>query len=166
MKKLATIISILVFSIIFSQCSASKINETSQNNPPFKVINAVYSTWAGEQPDVKGINIKITIDNPEIQLDTVFFRNMKTTLIQEVNTNPPIFVGSFMFPTIKNDYILHENPVKEYGNTPPNISINIPFELKKNEAVISYLFNGNTHYYKIENLIEVKPKQYTSKNKQ
>ena len=158
MNKLASILILGIVFVAFSFCSATKSNtkEAIQDNPPFKVIQAAYNTWVGGQPGVKGIKVTITIDNLEIKLDSVFFRNMKTKLKSELNTEPPVFVGAFTLPNTKNDYILHENVVKEYGNTPPNITVNIPFELEKNEAVISYLYEGNTQYYKIENLKETK----------
>lgn len=154
MNKLASISISVVILFAFSFCNATK--EATQGKHPFKVTKATYNTWVGGRPGVKGININITIDNSEIELDTVFFRNMKTKLKRDVNSTPSIFIGVFALQNTKKDYILHEDPVKEYGNTPPNISLNIPFELKNNEAVISYFYKGNTKYYKIENVKETK----------
>lgn len=152
MNKLAIILISIIILLGFSFCSATKSNikDPTKDTHPFKVTKATYNTWVGGQPGVKGIKIAITIDNTEIELDSVFYRNMKTKLQQEKDSLSPIFVGIFILPNTKKDYILHENSVKEYGNSPPNISPKSPFELKKNEAVISYLYKGNTYYYKIE----------------
>ena len=154
MNKLGIISSSIIILLTFSFCCVTK--EISKGNYPFKVINATYNTWVGGQPGVKGIKVVITIDNPETQLDSVFFRNMKTKLKQDLNSLQPVFVGVFTFPNTEKDYILHENAAKEYGNTPPNITVNTPFELKKNEAVVSYLLDNKTYYYKIDEVEEIK----------
>lgn len=158
MNKFGSILISVIILLTFSFCCATKSNmkDVTKDKHPFKVINATYNTWVGGQPGVKGIRIAISIDNPEIKLDTVFFRNMKTKLKREINSSPTIFVGVFTFPNTEHDYILHQDPVKEYGNTPPKTSLNIPFELDKKEAVISYLFEGTLRYYKIKEVIETK----------
>jgi len=158
MNRLVSILVSVIILLSFSFCCATKSNvkDLAQENHPFKVTKATYNTWVGGQPGVRGIKVAITIDNPEIQLDTVYFRNKKFALKRSVNSIPSIFVGIFTLPNTENDYILHGNPLNEYGNTPPKVSLNIPWELKKNEAVISYIYEGNTHYYKIENVEEIK----------
>lgn len=154
MNKLRTILSAAFILLAFSFCSSTK--EISKENHPFKVTNATYNTWVGGQPGVKGIKVVITIDNPEIELDSVFFRKKKTPLKRDISVELPTFVGVFTDQNNKNDYILHENPINEYGNTPINKSLNIPFSLKKNEAVVSYLLDNKTYYYKILDVVEIK----------
>ena len=156
MKKLASILILGIVLLTCSFCGTSKnsIKKEQQTEHPFKVIDATYHTWAGGQPGVKGINITISIDNPEIQLDSVFFRNMKTGLKRELNSKPTKFVGVYTLPNTKHDYNLNKDSLKEYGNKVPDVSLNIPFELKKDEAVVRYLYKGNTHYFKIEEVIE------------
>ena len=154
MNKLITIFISGIIFLSFSFCCANK--NITKDNHPFKVTKATYNTWVGGQPGVRGIKVVITIDNPEIQLDTIFFRDKKAHLKRDNNTNPTKFVGVFTDPNTKLDYILHENPKKEYKNTPPKPLLNIPVELKENEAVVSYLYKDTIHYYLIKELEEVK----------
>jgi len=154
MSKFTVIFSSVIILLACSFCSATK--DISKENHPFKVTKATYNTWVGGQPGVRGINISIINDNPEIQLDSVFFRNMKTKLKSDKNTEPIVFIGTFIYPNTKNDYVLHKNAEKEYGNTPPNVLKNIPFEIQEDEAIVSYIFKGKTRYYKVEKLKEIK----------
>ena len=154
MNKLATILISGIILLSFSFCCANK--NIAKENHPFKVIKATYNTWVGGQPGVKGIKVVITIDNPEIQLDSIFFRDKKTLLKKDNSTESNIFIGVFTHRNKEHDYILHENSGKEYGNTPPKALLNIPIEIKNNEALVSYLHKGNIHYYKIEEIKEVK----------
>ena len=105
---------------------------------------------------LRGLKINITIDNPEIQLDTVFFRNKKMILKPSLISTSSTFIGVLTLSNTKTDYILHKNGGNEYGNKPPKVALNIPWKLKENEAVVSYVYEGNTHYYKIENVQEIK----------
>ena len=68
-----------VATLVLVSCNTSKTiaQITPSNTHPFKVTNATYNTWVGGQPGVKGLLINILIDNLEIKLDTVYFRNMK-----------------------------------------------------------------------------------------
>ncbi len=145
-------------TLLVMSCNTSKniAQITPSNTHPFKVINATYNTWVGGQPGVKGLLINIHIDNSEIKLDTVYFRNMKVSLKQNFTSEKPQYVGSFIYSKTKPDYILHENAVNEYGNAPPNTTLKIPFKLKENEAVVSYFYKEKMHYCKIDNIEKVK----------
>ena len=128
----------------------------TQDHHPFKVIKATSNIWVGGQPGVKGYNINITIDNPEVKLETVYFRNMKSDFKVDNSVNPKVFVGVFTLPNTKNDYTAHQNSDEEYGNKAPKVDLQIPFELKENEAVVSYMKAGKISYYKIDNVVMVK----------
>lgn len=154
MNKFTGIFISLLTLLMFSLCSTTK--EATKIEPPFKVIKATHNSWVGGRPGVKGININITIDNSKIELDSVFFRNKKTKLKKDISISPSIFIGVFINKNIKKDYTLHEDPVKEYGNTPPDITIKMPFELQTNEAIVSYLHKGKIQYYKIEDVVKTK----------
>jgi len=155
MKNFITIITVIVATTIFTQCSASKNNKIVQIKPPFNVIKATYTSWVGGQPGIRGITVQVEIDNPNITLDSVYFRGMKSVLkIDKSNTNP-IFVSSFVLPKKPKHFILDADPKKEYGNEPPPISTKFPFQLKKNEAVVSYFYKGKLRYFKIIGLIEI-----------
>ena len=167
MKKLAGILILVIILLGFSFCSATKNNmkEITTKNPPFKVTKATYNTWVGGKQGVKGLNIAIAIDKLEIKLDSVFFRNRKAVLMRDISIKENIFNGVFTILKTQHDYNLDIDPLKEYGNKAPVISRKMPFELERNEAVVSYLYKGDTHYYKIENLVKKETIIYPSKNK-
>jgi hypothetical protein len=158
MNKLVRILVLGIILISVSFCCSTKNSskEITKMDHPFKVVEAKSKTWVGGQPGVRGKKISISINNSEIQLDSVYFRNKKSDLKRELNASPAKFVGVFTDTNTKTDYILHKNAGREYGNKPPKANSKIPFELKETEAVISYSFEGKVYYYKVENVLEVK----------
>lgn len=132
-------------------CSTTK--EISENNPPFKVLKSTYSKWNGGQPGVNGMLVSIEIDNSKIELDSIYFRNIAIKLKQNKSTTNILYEGSFVLPN--KNLILDIDQKKEYGNPVPDVSQKIPFQLNKNEAVVSYSYNKRKNYYKITNLVEV-----------
>lgn len=157
MEKYIYLLFLGFLPLAFSCCGASKLNEDKvfQTKPPFEVVQSTYHTWVGGQPEVKGLRIEIEIGNSEIELDTVFFRNMKTKLKKDMSSNADLYIGTFVFPQ-KNEFKFHMDPEKEYGNIAPDIRQKIPFQLKKDEAVISYTYKSKLKFYKLEHLIETK----------
>ena len=151
MKKFIGIGLVAALSIALFSCGTSKVK--AQNQHPFKVLEATYVNSVGEQPDLVETTIKISINNKEIQLDTVYFRNHKAPLKLVDSTKNSIFSGSFITSTTLHDYILHSDPKQEFGNKPPVTGSKLPFEIKDNEAVVSYFYKDKINYYKI---LEVK----------
>lgn len=152
MKKYLGIGLITLVSIAFFGCSASKV--IAQNEHPFKVLEATYVNRAGDQPDLVETTIKISIDNKEIHLDSVYFRINATPLKRLESIENAIFTTSFITSTTKHDYILDGNPKKEFGNKPPVSKAKLPFELIGNEAVVSYFYKDKINYYKILEIME------------
>lgn len=154
MKNLKTTsISITIISLLlFFSCGSAK--EISDNNPPFKVLNSTYSKWLGGQPGVNGVLISIKTDNSTVKLDTIYFRNRSTLLRFDENT--ATYSASLVLPNTNKHLQLDIDPRKEFGNEVPDISKKIPFELNKNEAVVSYLYKGKSYFYKILNVVETK----------
>jgi hypothetical protein len=148
MKKIIPLSIIALILLSFSCCKSSKAQTSNFVNSTkhFSVANAYYTNWVGGQPGIKGITIKVFIDNTTITLDSIYFRNKQAALKQNLIDNNKPFICSIT--TSKSpDFILSDDPKKEYGNKAPNIVNNIPFQLKANEAVVSYNFN-NTRFYK------------------
>lgn len=157
MKKLFKIPLTAFIFLILSSCGSAKDKNTHefQEHTPFKILAATYSTTIDNQIGKRSIQIKITIDNPNIKLDSVYFRNSKSELKLESNSNNQLFVGNIHEKSRKKDYNLAIDSTKEFGNVAPDITSKIPFELKKNEAVVSYSFKGKKYYYKIKDLQEI-----------
>jgi len=148
-----------IFGIVvlaFSCCGSSKLNNEKklQQHPPFKITKAFYKTWFGGQPGVKGYSVHFEIDASTIVLDSVFFRNMSTKLERDTTASKNIYLGVFILPNRMKNYILHKDPKKEFGNELPVSLEKIPFELKANEAIISYKVANKTEYYKVSNVEE------------
>jgi len=149
MKKFIGIGIISLLSIAFFGCGTSKIKAQTENEHPFKVLEANYANWVSEQPDITEITVNIIIDNPKIQLDSVYFRNSSAPLKHMESFENLVFTGSFKTSTTPHDYILDSDPKQEFGNKPPVMVSKIPFELTDDEAVVSYFYKNKINYYKI-----------------
>ena len=152
MKKFIGIGFLTLLSFIFFGCGASKVK--AQNEHPFKVLKATYANAVGEQPDLVVTTLKITTNNKEIQLDSVYFRNHKAPLKLMDSTKNTLFTGSFTTSKTPHDYILHSDPKQEFENKPPVMVSKLPIEIKENEAVVSYFYKDKLNYYKILELKE------------
>jgi hypothetical protein len=153
MKKFINIGLIILISIAFFGCGTSKIK--AQNEHPFKVVEATYTNFVSEQPDSVVTTLKITTNNPEIQLDSMYFRNHSVPLKRIESDENSVFVGSFTTSNMPHDYILHSDPKQEFGNKPPVIVSELPFKLTDNEAVASYFYKDKINYYKISAVKEI-----------
>lgn len=147
MKKFIGTGLVILLSFAFFGCCASKVK--AQNEAPFKVLETTYANWAGEQSDMVVTTLKITINNKEIQLDSVYFRNNSASLKRVDSIENSLFTGSFTTSKTQHDLILHADPKEEFGNKPPVTASKLPFEIKENEAVVSYFYKDKINYYKI-----------------
>ena len=149
MKTLLKILPVSLILFSFSNCASGK---RVQQEAPAEVEQAFYSTWTG---GVKGADSGMAVFIPvqkdkELVLDTVFFRGMKAPLEKEV-TEPNLYVGYFKIPSpVDRDLVMHSDPRKEFGNKPPVILEDIPFELEPDEAVVQYTKDGKEKFFKIK----------------
>ena len=151
MKKFIGTGLLILLSFAFFGCGSSKAK--AQNKTPFKVLEATYTNSVGEQPDLVLTTLKITTNNKEILLDSVYFRNNSASLKRVYSDENSVFTGSFTTSKMPHDLILHADPKEEFGNKPPIEVSKLPFEIKENEAVVSYFYKDKINYYKI---LEVK----------
>lgn len=151
MKKFIGTGLVVLLSFAFFGCGASKVK--AQNEAPFKVLEATYTNSVGEQPDMVITTLKITINNKDIQLDSVYFRNNSASLKRVDSIENSLFIGSFTTSKTPHDLILHADSKEEFGNKPLVEVTKLPFEIKENEAVVSYFYKDKINYYKI---LEVK----------
>lgn len=163
--KTIKIFSLILVIIGFSQCGSAKFDK----NPPFEITSAVVQNWYGGQQDIQGKNLKIAYtSNKTIQFDSVFF-DKRSTDLQVKNTNESKMVVGYFRSEEKQDLILDENPVKELQNAVPILQ-KVPFQLKENEAVISYTIKGEKKYFKImvikEKDVDIPPSSKSIKNNQ
>ncbi len=148
--KLNSLFFILVI-MLFDSCKTTEAT-TVIDEHPFKVVRATYNNWVGGQPGAKGIHVKIIIDNPSVQLDSIYFRNQKIALSKEENTDKVLFIGNYIAQYVRNDMQLSSDPLVEYGNKPPPIITDKKLAVKYEEAVVNYQYKGMVRYLKIEKL--------------
>lgn len=149
-------ILLTLFSIVFSQCSNTRLVK----NPDFTIVKAIYYTWAGGQPGVGGTNIKINVENASaVNFGVVYFRGKQTKLEVKKEAEKTTLLG--FFPKNKKNVglVLDVNTTKELNNEPPSSNNNFPFELLKDEIVISYSYKEKIHYYKTK-IIKSDSKQF------
>ncbi|WP_157662452.1 hypothetical protein [Polaribacter sp. SA4-10] len=156
------LISIIAILFSFTQCGSIKV----EKNPPFKIEKASYNNWVGGQPGVRGTKVEIALkENSSIIFDSLFFRNKSTKV--EINTagSKMLLIGHFNTSKRQNrDLILDADVTKEMKNTPPDVN-DFPFELKENQAIISYKVGYKIKYFKIENIEKTKPVFFPRANK-
>jgi len=158
MKLIINVFLLVLIVTGFSQCSSA---QKLQTEAPVKIGNAYYQHWvAGIQGGGSGINLFITVAgiiNKSIQLDSVYFKG-KVSKLEFKPSNSSLFIGRFPSDVnSKKDIIMSNKPKGEYGNETPIRKVKIPFELKENECVISYLERGKTKYFKIKNVVKKQP---------
>lgn len=146
-------IKILLFFLLiigFSQCGSSKF----ENKPPFLILSSlVYNN-----PEKSETNIYIRYrgypSENFIEFDSIYFQKKKVKT--ETKTIGGLtYVYGVIKKSIQKNLVLDSNPIKEINNPIPEIK-NIPFSLKENEAVLSYIIHGKTKYYKIKLVIKKK----------
>jgi len=154
MKNIKTISLILALPLVlisFAQCASNKSFKL-QKTAPFAIKQAISQNYLGGRQGNKGEKITIVLSDSDIVLDSLFYKNRKLKLQRNTEGD---FTCKLSFSTGKH-HTMHENPQEEYGNKAPVMDYKTPFKLTENEAVVSYLKNDITYYYKIGNLTKGK----------
>ena len=154
MRPFKNIIALCTVSLVllsFSNCGSSQTNSYKlTQNPPFTIDDVYYQDWvAGVQDGGSGTNVHITFKDftEDVMIDSIYFRNK----IEKAKNSPQArkqYIGYFKKKT-NRDIVMDSDPKKEAQNIPPEP---FPFKLADNEAVVSYIQNGITNYYKITNI--------------
>lgn len=148
MKTMKTILIITIF-FSFTQCASSKFEE----KPPFKIEKTSYNTWVGGQPGVSGTRVEIVLkEKSNINFDSLFFQKKATKVDLNLTSDKTLLIGHFNTSNRQNrDLILDDNSTKEIKNSLPKVKT-FPFNLKENEAILSYKIGDKTKYFKIKNI--------------
>lgn len=135
-----------------SKCSSS---QDLVENPPFKTGEVASEDWVSAEGE-KGTNLFVPItEGKDIMLDSVYFRGNIVKLERIKRDSYLVFIGKFKNNlNTERDIVMHSDPKKEVGNIPPLPKKKLPFELKENEAVVSFTEGEQVKYYKIENIKE------------
>lgn len=143
-KTLHTLVFIGVIATTFQCASPKEVIPTTTFEEPtaFSVKPVYFQEWyAGISVGGTGINVFVPIvnENPNITIDSVYFRNLKGKLINKD--------GKY--------YASLENASKLYTFKKAEKPADYPFILNDYECAISYIEDGKTKYFKVRNLNEV-----------
>ena len=139
---------LILLSSLFQCTSIPKL----QREVPSEFEDVYFQKWnSGIEEGGSGITIFIKTKANSVQLDSVYFREGIAKL-QISQKDSLLYVGSFKSIAI-------DKPVER---------LDIPFKLKDDECVVSYLLDKNTYYYKISSIVEHQTINYprTSPSKQ
>lgn len=137
-------LSIFVLLSVFSCGSHQNLKE----NIPATFDQAYYS------PTSTGLKLTVpvqTIQDNRIQLTAAYFHGMKSPLVQN-STNPQLYEANFRLND--KDVVMDIDPKKEYGNQMPQLPEESPVTIKRDEALLVFTENGQTWYYKLDNIVE------------
>ncbi len=129
-------LNILLLTIVITKCAS-----LPEENAPFKVLKAVHNTTD------KATVLELMLDNTSnIVFDRMYYQNKVAEAVVKENS---VF-GNFTKP--KLDIQLHGDSKKEFGNKPLIKNVKPPFEIKENEAILSYKIGDETKYIKVKNI--------------
>lgn len=147
------LIGILILAFSITQCASVKMD----NNHPFKIESATYNhVTGGVKGSYNSTNLIINFTAKEaVDFQKVYFQNKITNAVIEQNGDKQYIAARYKTSSNdRKDIILHADPKQEFGNTPNNPVEKFPFELKENEAMISYAIGEKIHYVKVENIVK------------
>ncbi len=168
MKKLqinSIFLPLLFLSFGFSNCAGSRTTPSEkmfEQNPPFTIETAYFQKWvAGIKEGGSGIDIHIVFATikSNVVVQDIYFRNQILKMQNSLN-NSNKYVAH-LSNNSRNDIVMDIDPMKEAQNRP---SKKFPFEINENDAVISFLSEGKTGYFKISNLSEKEQIAYPQSN--
>lgn len=140
----------ILSSFLFMQCSSA---QKLQKEASFKTNQVYYQSWvAGVQGGGSGINVFIPVTSQlkGLKLDSLYFRGHKVALTTK-SQNPNLYVGRILTEANRRD-----------EDTIVNNKAEMPFDIKDNEAIISYMENNQKKFIKLENIVEKQAEQYPS----
>ena len=145
MKYLYFLLSAVFITAIFSNCVG---NKELQERPPAQFEQAYFTST---QDSIKLYIPVVTIQTNQVDLDSVYFQGLKTTLQKDAQNQGVYFA---QFYKGKQDFVMSSDPKDEYTNKMPQKEEKVPFELQDDEAVIVFTQNNKTKYFKIIGILE------------
>jgi len=158
LKRISSLIVMLVLMASFSQCSSA---QKLQKKAPIEFGEVYAQKWvAGVKGGGSGITIFIPVEDTSVSLDSVFFRGQKAKL-EFINGDQALYVGRFStnFDQHK-DIILSSDMKEESKNRLPKLKEEMPFEFNDDECIVTYRKGDKTMYYKISNIKMEEPLHY------
>ena len=156
------ILSILFLLLGFSQCGGSTLVKKST----LKVEKAFYNKWFGGQPGISGTKVEIHLkDASEVIFVALYFQGKRTKVeVSQIEKFTRIIAHFSTSKRKSRTLILDADTTKELKNTLPSLE-EFPFQLKENEAILSYKNENKIVYFKIENIKKTQSIPFPSMNK-
>lgn len=131
-----------------------KFVHTEASNHPFTINGASYNYWTGGRPEVSGIKVILNYTSDQkVTFDKIYFQKKEGSLEITKTNGVILLIGNISTSKLTGpDLILDIDPKEEMNNTVP--SIKIPFELKENEAVITYTYKGISSHCKVTGITQ------------
>jgi hypothetical protein len=149
------LLGILLLTFGFTQCASLNLD----TNPPFQITSAMYQNWVGGMPGSNGVLLTISYQSDAyIAFDSIYFLKKVSKLQSNEYKGSKTISGRFdtSVSSHHKNITLHSDPKKEFNNQLPTLK-KFPFELKENEAVVSYKVKETLKYFKVKNIKKGKP---------
>lgn len=141
---------ILILAITFTQCKSHKFEQ----NPPFTVKNAIYTHITGGTPGNNSLDLMIEFTaNDGVKFEEVYFQEKLTKAVIEQKGDKQFLAARYNTSTQKE---MHDINLVNNSDDAPKSEKKCSFKLNENEAVITYLLNGKSHFYKLKNITKAK----------
>lgn len=171
MRKIFVLPIVLLFGLFGCTSQKNLVQEA-----PFTIKNPSSQDYAaGREEGGSGFTLSLPIADNEgdVTFEEIYFRGhiMKPSLVQNENGSVLECVHRNENPKVKPDIVMHADPKEEIGNQPPSLlksdQKEFPFELDKDEVVISYREKGKKRilYFKMKGVKEKLPLVYPSRPK-
>lgn len=149
-------IQILVLSLFVLMLSNGCKTQSLETSAPFSIDKKEYFYWVGGKQGTEGTTVRITGNTTSLNLSfsKIFFQNREYGVVPEFNSRGFLLEASFS-KFREQENIMHKDPAEEYGNKPPAVKKEIPFDLEDDEAIILYSVNGREGYHKVSGLKEL-----------
>lgn len=130
-------------------CSCAGFNNVYvlEEEPHFTLDEVYSQKWvAGVKDGGSGTHLHFTTTTlaGEVRFMHAFFKMQKQRIVQNQET-PDVYMVNFPNQDMA-DRIMDVDPTKEAANKPGE---EFPFDLDEDEAVLSYLINGELKFYKV-----------------
>lgn len=156
------ILSLLFVFITCTQCASQQIDKKN----PVEIKDAYFQKWiSGIEGGGSGFMVYIEVkEKTDVQLEHVYFKGKKIKLDHKASELE--YVGHYSVVSKRPELIMSDNPKEEFKNKLPDVEEKIPFTLKENECMVSYIKNGKKGLFKLDNMIEREMEAYPMQRRQ
>jgi len=168
MKRLQLVSAVIAMgflSVLFFNCGGLKKDHSEYSftqNPPFSIEEIYSQKWmSGVKGGGHGEVLMVTFSDFQkgVTIKKAYFKKKEAEFVKGQNKDFSYAAG--FVSNINKDIIMDSNPENEAKNIPPQ---KFPFQLKEDEAVLSYSYTGVEYYFKVSNIEEKEVIAYPSGN--